>query len=55
MLGGETAGSCIRSCCPTGGDGGGYGGEEGTVALPEELSQWQKEFCASCGGRWAIN
>ena len=40
MLGAETPGKCLRSCCA-----GGAG-----VALPDELTMWQLEFCASCPG-----
>ena len=43
MLGGETPGKCLRSCCA---------GDVGT-AMPETLSAWQRIFCASCPGtRW---
>ena len=43
MLGGETPGKCLRSCCT---------GDVGT-AMPETLSAWQRIFCASCPGtRW---
>lgn len=39
MLGAETPGNCIKSCCG-----------EGDAELPV-LSPWQKIFCASCGGK----
>lgn len=43
MIGSETPGACLKSCC-SGGDG---------VTMPDRLSGWQLEFCASCGGKWA--
>ncbi len=38
MIGAETAGACVRSCC----------GDDEAVAMPENVSAWQTEFCASC-------
>ena len=38
MLGAETSGACVRSCC----------GDDDDVATPTNLSAWQTEFCASC-------
>lgn len=38
MLGTEVAGSCLRSCCA------------GAVDMPEKMTAWQVEFCASCEG-----
>ena len=44
MLGAETPGRCLKSCCA---------GNEGT-RMPEEMSAWQRIFCASCPGtKWA--
>jgi hypothetical protein len=40
MLGGEVAGQCVKSCCANGED----------VKMPEQLTAWQLEFCASCAG-----
>lgn len=43
MLGAETPGRCLKSCCA---------GNEGT-RMPEEMSAWQRIFCASCPGtKW---
>ena len=41
MLGAETPGQCVKSCCM------------GDALQGYEMSQWQLEFCASCGGKWA--
>ena len=38
MIGAETSGACVRSCCS----------ERDDVAMPRNLSAWQTEFCASC-------
>ena len=41
MIGAETSGACVRSCC---------GDDDDAVAAPANLSAWQTEFCASCEG-----
>ena len=41
MIGAETSGACVRSCC---------GDDDDAVAAPANLSAWQTEFCASCQG-----
>jgi len=41
MIGAETSGACVRSCC-------GDDDEKNAVAAPANLSAWQMEFCASC-------